>query len=241
MAVCLGSLLVGCEREEPAREVPLSQLSRSGGLPPGMGEAQQQGTQPAGGPMAGQPNGGMAPGPAGAMGTSGSPSEMGAGTAAPAGDSGVAGISWRVPSSWQSRGPAPMRVATYSVPPAPGDSEPGELAVFYFGAGQGGDVTANLQRWYGQIEQPDGRPSAQVARVSEKTVNGVKVTTVAVSGTYLWSARPMSPDKVKKPNYRLLGAIAEAPEGNVFFKLTAPAKTAAASNFDAVVGSIHRS
>ena len=30
---------------------------------------------------------------------------------------------------------------------------------------------------------------------------------------------------VKKPNYKMLGAIVEAPEGNVFFKLTGPEKT----------------
>jgi hypothetical protein len=46
----------------------------------------------------------------------------------------------------------------------------------------------------------------------------------------------------KKTGYRLLGAIVEAPEGNVFFKLTGPAATvgAAQADFDALVGSMKK-
>ena len=212
--------LAACEKEEPVREVPLNQMSQNGRLPSSV--SQPAATQPDAQGMGGGMGGGRAGAPAGASGNS------------------VAGITWTAPSSWQVRGPAPMRVATYAIPPAGGDSEPGELAVFFFGSGQGGDVQANLQRWYGQIEQPDGKPSAQVARTGERTVNGVKVTTVAVDGTYLAATRPMSQEKTKKPDYRLLGAIAEAPEGAVFFKLTAPKKTAEAAGFEAFVGTIRK-
>jgi hypothetical protein len=208
--------LAACEKEEPVREVPLNQMSQNGRLPSTV--SQPAATQPDAQGM----GGGMAAAPTGGSGNS------------------VAGITWTAPSSWQVRGPAPMRVATYSIPAVAGDSEPGELAVFFFGAGQGGDVQANLQRWYGQIEQPDGKPTAQVAKTGERTVNGVKVTTVAVDGTYLAATRPMSQEKTKKPGFRLLGAIAEAPEGAVFFKLTAPKKTAEAAGFDAFVGTIHK-
>ncbi len=46
----------------------------------------------------------------------------------------------------------------------------------------------------------------------------------------------------KKAGYRLVGAIVEAPEGNVFFKLTGPAPTVAAAqaDFDALVASIQK-
>jgi hypothetical protein len=46
----------------------------------------------------------------------------------------------------------------------------------------------------------------------------------------------------KKAGYRLLGAIVEAPAGNVFFKLTGPAATIAAAqaDFDALVASIRK-
>ena len=209
--------LVACQKEAPSREIPLGQLGR---------HSQADDDPEAGAPTA-TPMVALSQGSGGGVEPAVSPA--------------VAGIAWSVPSNWRSRGPAPMRVATYAIPPAAGDTEGGELAVFFFGTGQGGDVRANLERWYGQMEQPDGRPSGPLAKVAERTAGGVKVTTVSVDGTYLWSPRPMSSEKVKKPGYRLLGAIAEAPGGNVFFKLTAPAKTAAAAGFDAFVASIHKS
>ena len=57
---------------------------------------------------------------------------------------------------------SPMRVAQFVLPKAAGDAEDAELAVFYFG-GAGGTVEANLERWTGQMLQPDGRRSADVA------------------------------------------------------------------------------
>jgi hypothetical protein len=46
----------------------------------------------------------------------------------------------------------------------------------------------------------------------------------------------------KRPGYRLLGAIVEAPQGNVFFKLTGPLATvgAAEPELDALVASIRK-
>ncbi len=152
----------------------------------------------------------------------------GAAPAVAAGDS-AAGIAWSAPPRWVAQAPRPMRAATYRVPAAGGDPDGGECAVFFFGAGQGGDVDANLKRWYGQFEQPGGKSSEQAAQTARRTINGLKVTTVDLAGTYLASAGPMSPVKESQPGYRLLGAIVEAPQGNVFFKFTGPAKTAAAS------------
>jgi len=133
-----------------------------------------------------------------------------------------------------------MRAATYEVPAAKGDSEPAELAVFYFGQGQGGDVDANIRRWAGQFETPDGTPVTRTPKTRKLKVAGLPVTTVDVQGTYTASMGPMSPVKTKKPGYRLLGAIVEGPEGAVFFKLTGPEKTVASAKaaFDAMVKSI---
>jgi hypothetical protein len=126
-----------------------------------------------------------------------------------------------------------MRVATYSVPAAEGDAEGGECAVFYFGTGQGGDVNSNIERWGSQFE------SAAKAVKTTMQVSGMNVTRVQISGTYLAPAGPMMESQGKKENYRLLGAIVEAPEGMVFFKFTGPAKTIAAADteFDALIGS----
>ena len=152
------------------------------------------------------------------------------------------GIKWTMPAGWKSESARPMRAATYRVPATAGDKEDGECAVFYFGAGQGGNVEDNLKRWVGQFEQPDGKPSQQVARIRKESFNGLPVTTVDLAGTYLGAGGPMAPGKITKPGYRLLGAIGMGSEGPVFFKFTGPAKTVAANQaaFQNLLKSLNR-
>ncbi len=152
------------------------------------------------------------------------------------------GISWKAPAGWKSLGPRPMRAATYVVPPASGDKEDGECAVFYFGPGQGGEVQANLDRWVGQFEQPGGKSSRDAAKTRKEKISGLPVTRIDLSGTYLSSAGPMVREKTPKPGYRMLGAIVEGPQGNVFFKFTGPAKTVAANQaaFEQMLKSLGR-
>jgi hypothetical protein len=136
-------------------------------------------------------------------------------------DSG-AGIQWTVPSTWKAEAQRPMRLATYTIPPATGDSEPAECGVYYFGQGQGGSAEANVTRWIGQFQ------SKEPAKRGQRTIHGLKVTTVEVSGAYSGMGGPMAKDgAAPKPNYRLLGAIAEGPQGSIFFKFTGPAETVA--------------
>jgi hypothetical protein len=47
---------------------------------------------------------------------------------------------------------------------------------------------------------------------------------------------------VKKPKFRMRGAIVEAPEGLVFFKLTGPLNTVATAenDFNSLLASVHR-
>ena len=114
--------------------------------------------------------------------------------------------------------------------------------MYYFGVGQGGSVEANLKRWAGQFEQPDGKDSEKVAKREKLQIAGLPVTMMSLSGIYLASAGPMSPIKERKPNFRLLAAIVEAPKGLVFFKLTGPNKTvtAAEAEFRALLDSLRR-
>src|SRR5712664_3222342 len=69
-----------------------------------------------------------------------------------AGEGSAAGVSWTVPKRWTEEPRRAMRVATYRIPAAPKDSEPAECGVFYFGAGQGGEVASNVDRWISQFE-----------------------------------------------------------------------------------------
>ena len=152
------------------------------------------------------------------------------------------GLKWTEPPSWKAQPERPMRAATYTVPRAAGDAEDGECAVFYFGPGQGGGVEANLKRWIGQFEAPGGGPADKLAKTSKATVNGLAVTRIDLTGTYKASGGPMMQPGPAKPGYRLLGAIVEGPQGAVFFKLTAPAKTAAAqaAAFDKMIQSVSK-
>lgn len=139
------------------------------------------------------------------------------------------GLKWTAPANWALQPERPMRAATYTVPAAPGDPEPGEIAVFYFGPNEGGGVQANIDRWIGQVKQPDGSSSESKAKV-EKLQGAVALTVVDLPGTYLASSGPMMQVSAEKPNFRLMGAIAEGPQGAVFFKFTGPAKTVEASS-----------
>jgi hypothetical protein len=145
------------------------------------------------------------------------------------------GLKWTAPPAWKAQPERPMRAATYTVPKAAGDTEDGECAIFYFGPGQGGGVDANIKRWTGQFEAP-------VAKTSKTTVNGLPVTRLDLTGTYKPAAGPMMQASGSKPGYRLLGAIVEGPEGAIFIKFTAPAKTAAAQqmSFEKLLKSVSK-
>ena len=152
----------------------------------------------------------------------------------------AAGLRFAVPKTW-TRVPAPsdVRAAQYRIPRAAGDSEDGELILYFFGKGQGGSAQDNLERWYGQLTQPDGRPSRDAAVVTMRTVNGLHVTAVDLAGTYTASA--MSGQTARpKPGTRMLAAVIEGEEGPWFFKAVGPAATIALAkgDFDALLASL---
>jgi hypothetical protein len=120
----------------------------------------------------------------------------------------------RVPSS------STMRLATYRIPKADGDREDGEVSVFHFASGKGGDVKANLERWQKQFSDV-GKAGM---RQNEKTINGFTVHLLEIDRGTFASGMPGEPAK-PSPGYGLLGAIVETPAGNYFFKMTGPEKT----------------
>ena len=132
-----------------------------------------------------------------------------------------------------------MRATTYTVPGAT-PAENGECAVYYFGAGGGGPVAANIERWRSQFLDKNGKPHD--ARVSKRQVHGLSVTLIDTSGTYTGMGGPMAKQPASNPGYRLLGAIVEGPGGNVFIKFAAPEKTVARNQqkFDQLIDSFAR-
>ena len=147
-------------------------------------------------------------------------------------------LRYEPPQDWiEEPASSPMRVAQFRLPRVAGDPEDGELVVFYFG-GSGGTIEANLQRWIGQMEQPDGRPSFAVASTTAFDANGLDVTLLDVPGTYVAAVRPGAAERLDKPDFRLLAAVVETPVGPWFFKLTGPARTIA--RWDAAFGAFLR-
>jgi hypothetical protein len=140
---------------------------------------------------------------------------------------------WTVPSKWQTvPNPSPMRKATYKIPKAAGDSDDAEMSVTL----ASGALDANIDRWSGQFED------AKTTRTERALAGGVKVTIVEIRGTLKGAAMPMAggPPTEPKKGWALLGAIAEAPSGMTFFKMTGPAKTVSSARpeFDALVTSL---
>ena len=135
-------------------------------------------------------------------------------------------LHYKAPDGWITEKPSStMRVAQYKLPKAEGDSEDALLVLYYFGATQGGSAQANIDRWISQMQQPDGSATKDKARTETSTVNGLKVTSIDVSGTYTAEMAPASGTMHNDANYRLRAAVVETPKGNYFLKLVGPAKT----------------
>jgi ABC-type glycerol-3-phosphate transport system substrate-binding protein len=140
----------------------------------------------------------------------------------------VAGVTFTPPSTWQSLGASGMRQAEFAYGPVDDDSDSATMAVYYFGPESGGSVTQNINRWIGQMSLPGGGDPSEAAKKSDFTVNGMKAHMVEIAGIYNSSmGGPMSGSAVPLEDYRMAAVVLEGPQGNVFFKLTGPDKTAA--------------
>ena len=149
------------------------------------------------------------------------------------------GLTWKSPAGWTEEAPSSsMRRAQYRIP---GPGGPGELVVFYFGPGQGGDAKANAARWAAQFHRPDGGPVGDAAKTRDIKVGDIPVMLVEVTGAYV-GGMGSGPSGPERPNYMLLGAIAQGPDANWFFRATGPRTTLEAQRaaFDSLVRSIRR-
>ena len=102
------------------------------------------------------------------------------------------------------------------------------MTVFFFGASQGGNVQANIDRWISQIAQPDGQPSSKVAKTTASTAaSGLKLSIVDVSGTYVAEVAPGSSARFNKPGFRQIAVYLATPGGPYFVKCVGPVATVA--------------
>lgn len=139
------------------------------------------------------------------------------------------GVSLEAPPGWRRVQPKSGIVETEFAIPSEGqaaDGEPlapGRMTVM----GAGGSVEANIDRWCGQFTQPDGGSTKATASTKKLKVAGRDVTLVDITGTYKDSpGGPFAGGKViDRPEYRMLAAIVEGPDGNYFLKFYGPAAT----------------
>lgn len=127
---------------------------------------------------------------------------------------------WVVPSS-------SMRKAQLDFEGAGGGKA--ETTFFHFGAGQGGGIEANVQRWFSQFQ------NSETAR-TEEMIGNTRVVFVTAKGTFLSGMPGTTP--VPLENHSLRGAILEdSTGGDVFVKMTGPTEAveAASAAFDKMV------
>ncbi|HEY6806584.1 MAG TPA: hypothetical protein VI306_23605 [Pyrinomonadaceae bacterium] len=140
-------------------------------------------------------------------------------------------LKFKAPAGWvEEKSGSTMRVAQYKLPKEASDTEDASLVVYYFGQSGGGGIAANLDRWIGQMKQPDGSDSKDKAKQESLTINGLKVTTVELAGTYTAETAPGSGEFYNKPNYHLRAAVIETPKGFYYLKEVGPEKTVAKWN-----------
>ena len=155
--------------------------------------------------------------------------------------SGVATLTFTAPPTWVSKTPSSsMRLAEFTLPKVMGDSEDATVTVFFFGATQGGNAQANIDRWISQMAQPDGRPSTERAQTGKGvTTSGLKMTTVDVSGTYVAEIAPGSAEHFNKTGFRQIAVYIDTPGGPYFVKALGPVKTLA--KWDATIAAFLKS
>ena len=138
-------------------------------------------------------------------------------------DSDLRGLSLKAPKEWENQPPkSSMRVAQWVIPGPGGDAE---LVVTRFPGG-GGGIEANVERWKGQFQPPEGKTIDDVTQV--KTMEGkggLKTTLVDVTGRFVAAVVPGADEKHDEADYRMLAAIVEGFGDPFYFKLVGPQKT----------------
>lgn len=138
----------------------------------------------------------------------------------------VGPLTFSLSAPWKmSDTPKPMSQGTIELPGK--DGAPGLSASFYhFGAGQGGDLQSNIQRWQGMFQ---ASPAAKTER-EEMDFGAAKATLVSITGTYVGSR--FTPEKEPRTGYTLLAAVLPTNDGDIYVRLVGPEAGIAAAKED---------
>ena len=141
------------------------------------------------------------------------------------------GLKSDAPASWKTKtSPFKTRLYTFTVPKADGDERETEVQVISFGKdNDGGGLPANVKRWKGMFEPPEGKTIDDVAKQETFMVGKAKVTTFDLHGTYLDKFPPFDPNAktIRRPDYRRINVFFDSDNGTFFIIFVGPAKTVA--------------
>ena len=131
------------------------------------------------------------------------------------------GISMTPPEGWQAfttaaqgRSMVAPPVGIFILPRVEGDQQDAMVRLTHYPKMREVSLQQNLDRWYGQVRQPDGRQTKDVAKLETFEVKGVTITLVDIPGTI-----------GSQPDQRMLAAVIEHPQGPHFLKVQGPEAT----------------
>jgi hypothetical protein len=123
------------------------------------------------------------------------------------------GLTWTAPEGWEDGGDRMMRVVTYEI---------GEVECYITSlSGPAGGVAANINRWVGQMGQPE-LDEAALAALPEIAILNTTAPMVEVSGNFTGMSG------VEKKAYTLLGTVVPQGDKTIFVKMTGPSDAVAA-------------
>jgi hypothetical protein len=149
----------------------------------------------------------------------------------------AANLRFTVPANWR-RVPATgdTEAARFRLPAAAGDVAETELVLFGRADAKSGAADDQVRRWTARFTGPGGQPATGAAL--RRTLDGLAVTRLDVSGTYVGSGE--STVRAGVSGYRLLGATVVSDGGRWVFEILGPTATVAAvrADFDALLLSL---
>lgn len=128
------------------------------------------------------------------------------------------------PAGWVAEAPAQFRKLQFQLPRVDGDQDDAQVWVTDFG---GGTREQNAERWIGEFEQPDGKPSSGVAKQSTRKVGNLEAFEVDVSGTCMAKMAPTAQATMSKENWRQIAVILEGGSKPWYVKMRGPIATVA--------------
>jgi hypothetical protein len=140
----------------------------------------------------------------------------------------IDGMKSRAPAAWKSQDPSGKeRVYQFTIPKAEGDKDDAQLIIFFFGAGQGGGIEANIQRWKNMVKPAEGAKESDTYKTSDFKVGDVKVTMFEANGTYMFKKRAFDPEEKPepRPDYRMVAVVFESKNGPYYIRMYGPQKT----------------